>query len=98
MPFAKGNKHGGRKPDSETFGAVLQRAIKQGDPERLRRMADKVLDLGADGERWAVEFLADRLDGKARQQIEMEVDASLTFNETIAKAADIRGKLRKPAP
>lgn len=98
MGFAKGHKLGGRKPDSISFGVILHRAIKQGDPERMRRMADKVLDLGAEGERWAVEFLADRLDGKAKQQIEVELDASVTFNETIAKAADIRGKLRKPAP
>jgi len=94
MAFAKGNKLGGRKPDSITFGVHLQRAIKQGDPEKLRNIAEKVLDLATEGERWAVEFLADRLDGKAKQHIEATVDAAVTFEHVVSKSDELRAKIR----
>lgn len=50
--------------------ATLERAIKADDSKRLRAAAEKLLDLAAVGESWAVKELGDRLDGKARQQIE----------------------------
>ena len=49
---------------------ALDRAIKQDDGVRLRAAAEKLLDLAATGEQWAVKELGDRLDGKPKQQIE----------------------------
>ena len=66
MAFEKGNQHGAK---SRLFDAALRRAITQDDGKRLRQAAEKLLDLASDGERWAVEMLADRLDGKAHQSV-----------------------------
>jgi hypothetical protein len=58
---------GGDKP----FLGALKRAIAQGDPERLRNCAEMLLDKAAAGESWAMQMLADRLDGKATQEVVM---------------------------
>lgn len=70
MAFEKGNKYGGRP---KLFDAALRRAIAQDDGERIRACAEKLLDLAAAGEMWAVRELADRLDGKATQQLDVSV-------------------------
>jgi len=92
--FQKGNKHAAK---SKVIEGALRRAVAQDDGERLRRMVEAILDKAAEGELSHAAWIADRLDGKARQQIEMEVDANVTFNEVIAKAEELRGKVRKPA-
>ena len=72
MPFAKGNKlgigRGSRPPAEKSFKAALDKAIAT-SPQLLRRAADKLLKLAADGEGWAMRELADRLDGKPAQAI-----------------------------
>lgn len=60
----------GRPPAEKSFKAALDKAIAQ-DPKALRRAADRLLNLAADGEAWAVKELADRLDGKPKQQTEI---------------------------
>lgn len=73
MPFEKGNKHAaGHGP--KLFHAALQRAIKQDDGQRIREAAEKLLDLAAAGEAWALRELADRLDGKAHQSTSVNVN------------------------
>lgn len=54
---------------NKPFYAALDRAIAQDDGKRLRDCAEKLVDLAAAGEAWAVQMLADRLDGKAVQQL-----------------------------
>jgi hypothetical protein len=58
----------GRPPAEKSFKAALDKAIAQ-DPQALRKAADKLLAMAADGEAWAVKELADRLDGKPAQAI-----------------------------
>jgi hypothetical protein len=53
----------------------LRRAIIQDDFRRVRQAAEKLLDLAAQGEPWAIKELGDRLDGKAIQATTLE-DAS----------------------
>jgi len=55
--------------DNRLWRNTINRAITQGDPNKLRRIADKLLDLAEQGEAWAVKELGDRLDGKASQPI-----------------------------
>lgn len=61
-----GNQNGAK---SRMFEQTLKRAIAQDDGKRLRQAAEQVLDRAADGEAWAINMLADRLDGKPSQQI-----------------------------
>jgi protein-disulfide isomerase len=95
MAFAKGNKHGEK---SRVIEQALRRAVAQDDGVRLRRMVEAVLDKAAEGELAHIAWLADRLDGKPKQQIEQTIDANIAFDETIGTAAGLLGKLRKPNP
>lgn len=61
-----GNKNAAK---SRLFEQALHRAIAQDDGDRVRRAAEVVLDKAAEGEIWAVQMLADRLDGKPSQTI-----------------------------
>lgn len=63
---------GGRRRDKK-FLEALERAIVQDDGKRLRQAAEKLLDLAAGGEGWAIQQLADRLDGKPTQQVDMSI-------------------------
>jgi HPt (histidine-containing phosphotransfer) domain-containing protein len=76
MPFEpgqSGNPAGSQK--SKRFFNALDRAIVQEDGKRLRDAADKLLDLAAAGEAFALQMLADRLDGKPAQQVQIQGDA-----------------------
>jgi hypothetical protein len=76
MPFApgqSGNPSG--KSKGQRFYAALDRAIAQDDGKQLRASADKLLELASKGEPWAVQMLADRLDGKPAQSVMLSGDA-----------------------
>ncbi len=64
--FQPGNQEGARK---RLFHGALQRAIAQDNADRVRKAAERLLDLASEGEPWAVRELADRLDGKPAQVI-----------------------------
>lgn len=65
-----GNKNAIGQHDTERpFREALRRAITQDNGKRIRATAERLLDLAAEGEAWAVKELADRIDGKASQQI-----------------------------
>jgi hypothetical protein len=69
MPFQpgqSGNPSG--KVESKPFLEALRRAIAQDDGKRVRACAEKLLDLAAGGEPWAIQMLADRLDGRPKAQ------------------------------
>jgi hypothetical protein len=68
MPFEpgqSGNPRGTAGP--KRFRDALERALAQDDGKKLRLAVDKMLDAASDGEAWAINFLADRLDGKPHQ-------------------------------
>ena len=58
---------------------ALRKAMAQDDHLRVRKAANKLLDLAAEGEQWAIKVLADRLDGKPAQEtfLESKSDGSL---------------------
>ena len=58
-----GNKNATK---NKPFLDALRKSIAQ-NPQKLRNAADKVLNMAEEGEPWAVNFLADRTDGKAVQ-------------------------------
>lgn len=62
----QGNNNAGR---NKPFWRAIDRAIVQDDGKRLRDAAEKLLDLAAQGEQWAVRELADRLDGRPAQAL-----------------------------
>lgn len=90
MAFEKGNKLAAK---SKLFDGALKRAIAQDDGERLRAAAEKLLDLAAAGEPWAINALADRLDGKAQQSVSVTTTRveEMSLAELAAEVASIRG-------
>lgn len=70
-PGQSGNPSGAQR--EKKFLAALERAILQDDGVKLRAAAEKLLDCAVEGESWAIQQLADRLDGKASQQIDLNV-------------------------
>ena len=72
MPWKPGESgNPGGRGTAKPFLDVLNRAIAQDDGKRLRTCAENLLTLAANGEAWAVQMLADRLDGKPKQQTEV---------------------------
>lgn len=67
QPGQSGNPSG--RVRSKPFSEALNRALAQGDPERLRRLAEVLLDKAADGDMAAIKEVADRLDGKPAQSL-----------------------------
>lgn len=81
-----GNPEG--RPESRPFLGVLRRAIAQNDGVKLRECAEKLLDLASKGEPWAVQMLADRLDGKATQEVVVKREAKdMSLDEILSELA-----------
>lgn len=91
MPFVKGqsgNPTGQQK--EKKFTAALHRAIVQDDGEKLRRAAMALLDAAADGEAWAIDQLANRLDGRPSQAIEGTIEHEHTHEHRAVSETDRR--------
>ena len=91
-PGQSGNPSGQQR--EKRFLAALERAITQDDGKKLRSAAEKLLDCAVAGESWAIQQLADRLDGKASQQIDVNVKRDTrdySMEELLANLAALRG-------
>lgn len=63
----------GRPPKEKSFANMLRIAVmadgnKKGEP-KLREIAEKLVEEAIKGESWAIQQVADRLDGKPAQAI-----------------------------
>jgi len=69
----------------KVWNDALRKAIVQDDGLRVRKAAEKLLDKAADGEAGAVKEIADRLDGKAAQDVKLEADINIhTLAEVLS--------------
>ena len=66
-----GNNNAGK---NRPWIKALTRAVAQDDGKRLRKAAEKLLDLASEGDVPALRELGDRLDGKSIQRLAGEVD------------------------
>ena len=83
-PFKKGDSRinvGGR-PKWKHVTELMKTETNQ---EKLAVMVDKVFDLALEGNMRAVEFIADRLEGKVTQRVEV------TTNDQPIKVFDFEG-------
>jgi len=60
---------GGTPPRKKRFLEALTRAVLADDGRRLRLAAESLLNQAAQGEPWAIQELANRLDGRPAQAI-----------------------------
>ena len=90
MAFEKGNKLGEK---GKLFDGALRRAIAQDSGARLRKAAEQLLSKAAEGEAWAINQLADRLDGKAQQSVSVTTSKveEMSLADIAAEIASIGG-------
>ena len=81
-PGQTGNPDGAKKP--RKFLAALERALAVDGGEKIRRVAEKLIDSAMAGEPWAIQMLADRLDGKPVQQISADSDGGAVAIALVA--------------
>lgn len=92
MTFQKGDpriNRNGRPKGSLSFATVLQQEAEKQAGKRedgttvsaLELITKKLVELAKNGNIMAIKEIADRLDGKARQNIEMDLDANITYHE-----------------
>jgi len=100
MPFQKGKSGnpGGRRKDKLARAALLMVLKEDGeDMPVLREIMDRLVTAAVDGERWAIQMLFDRLDGKATQAVEADINETrhddMTVEEQAARFSALLAKL-----
>lgn len=73
---------------------MIKRALMRDDYKRLHQGVERLLDQVADGERWALEFVTDRLDGKPKQAVELSGDVDSPLVMLVQTAEEMRKKIR----
>lgn len=78
MAWTKGQSGnpGGRNKE-KAFTDALRVAVNEDDADgvkKLRRIAEKLVACAVEGESWAVQQVADRLDGKPAQESTVTID------------------------
>ena len=64
----KGNKNSSR--DNRLWANTIRRVLAQDtDPDRIRRLAEALVQKAEEGDMAALKELGDRIDGKAAQQV-----------------------------
>jgi hypothetical protein len=82
IPFKEKNMAGAPEGNSNSsksnrlWAETIRRAVVQSDPERLRRIAERMLDMAETGDLGAIKELGDRLDGKPGQVVTVAGDAA----------------------
>ena len=69
--------------DNRLWANTIRRAIAQGDPEKLRKIADKLLAMAELGDLGAIKEVGDRLDGRSQQTVNQKHEHR--FAETISE-------------
>jgi hypothetical protein len=90
MPFQEGQSGnpGGSLKKRNLLTSALDRALLAEDSKRVREIAEKIVTLAAEGDKWAVEFVWDRVEGKVPVNVKQEVD--VTHRHDDVSAADRR--------
>jgi len=67
------------------WGETIKRACMQNDGQRLRRIAERLLDQAEEGNIAAIKEIGDRLDGKSAQIIAGDSENPLTVISKIER-------------
>ena len=78
MAWQKGKSgNPGGRPSEKEFVGALRLALSEPDEtgkRKLRSIADRLVEAAVNGESWAIQQVADRLDGKPAQESTITVD------------------------
>ncbi|MBA3243238.1 MAG: hypothetical protein H0T60_18615 [Acidobacteria bacterium] len=81
MPFVKGQSgHPGGRSQEKIFAdqlrLVVNETVDKNGTKKIRKLADKLVERALEGEGWALQQVADRLDGKPTQMLAGDPDGS----------------------
>lgn len=96
MGFDKGNKLGKGNKGAKLIEEALRRAATQENGERIRAGVEKLLDKFAEGDLAAFSIVADRIDGRPNQSVDMSITKDVreySTEELIERIAEIRGSI-----
>lgn len=84
-----GNLNSGRR-EQPFLEALRMELGGTRDLKRLRTIAKRLIAKAEDGEPWAVLELANRLDGKPRQVVDVDAEIAASLTVQIIKLADVK--------
>jgi Family of unknown function (DUF5681) len=105
MPWKKGQSGNplGRLPGEKQFAdqlrIVLAEPVDKNDPKsvrKMRRIAEKLAECALNGDPWAIAQVADRIDGKPKQESDVSVASTRYVVEVPADLSD--EEWEKPPP
>jgi hypothetical protein len=94
------------KTNDKWFADALRRLVSVEDPatkrRRLFRTVEKLLECAENGESWAIQQVADRLDGKPAQESTVNVNNvsadQMNDNELAGTIAELRAEIAAVGP
>ena len=88
MAFVKGQSgNPGGKTAEKLISDALRLAMKR-DKERVNRIAEKVAAMAEEGDKWAIGFIADRLEGKADANVNVNQSTEVTIRSAAVSVID----------
>lgn len=78
MPAPLGNQNS--TLERRAFANAVRRAVVQQDGKALREIVDSLIVKATEGDVQAIKEVADRLDGKPKQQTELSGDLNITHS------------------
>ncbi len=100
MPFQKGKSGnpGGRRKDKLARAALMMVLKEDGeDMPKLREIMGALIECAKEGEPWAIREIFDRLDGKAVQAVEADINETrhddMTVEEQAGRVSALLAKL-----
>jgi hypothetical protein len=86
----KGNTNASSK-NPRIWADAINKALcqsQEGKPQKLRALAEKIIEKGLEGDMQAIKEIGDRVDGKALASIEVKGDISLS--DMTVEALNVR--------
>ena len=81
-----GNKNSGRRQEKPFADALrMELAAAGADHKALRAIAQKLIAQAETGDLAAIKELADRVDGKPRQQLDIEADVNVSHEDWLER-------------
>lgn len=83
MAAPEGNTNSSK--NNRLWANTIKRALIQSDSDRLRRIAEKLIEKAEEGDLHAMREIGDRLDGKPAQTIVGDEDRPLTIFQKVER-------------
>ena len=95
MSAPKGNRNAAKGKDWE--GAIRRALCREGGSvgSGLNAIAAKLIEMAKEGNPFAIEQIANRLDGKATEHVHIESEVTVSVGESASLTGALESSLRK---